>query len=82
MLYAISFLMCFCSPIGMYFFSKRTIKNTFLSCAFWLVSDIFFLIYNIVIEEYPLALFFFLNNLMTIRILRKALNERKNTNIN
>jgi hypothetical protein len=81
-MYNLGFFFSFFSPIGMYFFSKRQYRYTFLTCFFWLVGDIFFMIYNFIIKEYPLFLFFMLNNIMTLRLLRKTIYEKHSSNIN
>lgn len=81
-MYYIGFIISFFSPIGMYFFSKRECKFSLLTCLFWFSGDSFFMIYNYLIGEYPLSIFFLLNNIMTIRLFRKTLNEIKIANLN
>lgn len=80
-MYYVGFIVSFFSPIGMYFFSKRESKFSLFTCFFWFFGDSFFMIYNYLIGEYPLSIFFLLNNIMTIRLFRKTLNEIKNSNI-
>ena len=81
-MFYLGYIFSFFSPIGMYFFGKRTIKYTFLTCYLWFIGDIFFMIYNFLIKEYPLSIFFFFNNIMTYRVYRKTKYESKITNIN